>query len=198
MKKRKCIMKNMETGAEDKNQQTAIYVMTHKAFTPPPDPLYIPLHVGRAAASSYSRDDYCRKLIIYLYKTYFKKEYNQLKRYSKLSMYDVYDLCENESGCQKGSRILLMADFLNIKHDETCSCLSAVIRESMERETRNYEKITDPEPLNEDLYHASAIQVNVWSDQELQRRRKYPFRELRRIPHQNICRTICCGNFLQR
>ena len=40
MKKRKCIMKNMETGAEDKNQQTAIYVMTHKAFTPPPDPLY--------------------------------------------------------------------------------------------------------------------------------------------------------------
>ena len=50
MKKRKCIMKNMETGAEDKNQQTAIYVMTHKAFTPPPDPLYIPLHVGRAAA----------------------------------------------------------------------------------------------------------------------------------------------------
>ena len=33
----------METGAEDKNQQTAIYVMTHKAFTPPPDPLYIPL-----------------------------------------------------------------------------------------------------------------------------------------------------------
>lgn len=22
--------------------------------------------------------------------------------------------------------------------------------------------------------------------------------ELRRIPHQNICRTICCGNFLQR
>lgn len=38
-------------------------------------------------------DDYCRKLIIYLYKTYFKKEYNQLKRYSKLSMYDVYDLC---------------------------------------------------------------------------------------------------------
>ena len=57
MKKRKCIMKNMETGAEDKNQQTAIYVMTHKAFTPPPDPLYIPLHVGRAAALSYSRDE---------------------------------------------------------------------------------------------------------------------------------------------
>ena len=27
----------METGAEDKNQQTAIYVMTHKAFTPPPE-----------------------------------------------------------------------------------------------------------------------------------------------------------------
>lgn len=57
MKKRKCIMKNMETGAENKNQQTAIYVMTHKAFTPPPDPLYIPLHVGRAAALSYSRDE---------------------------------------------------------------------------------------------------------------------------------------------
>ena len=45
----------METGAENKNQQTAIYVMTHKAFTPPPDPLYIPLHVGRAAAFLFNR-----------------------------------------------------------------------------------------------------------------------------------------------
>ena len=25
-----------------------IYTMTHKKFTPLPDPLYVPLHVGRA------------------------------------------------------------------------------------------------------------------------------------------------------
>ena len=30
---------------------TRIYVMTHKAFIPPDDPVYIPLHVGRAKAA---------------------------------------------------------------------------------------------------------------------------------------------------
>lgn len=29
---------------------TEIFVMTHKPFTPPPDPMYVPLHVGRADA----------------------------------------------------------------------------------------------------------------------------------------------------
>lgn len=127
-------------------------------------------------------DDYCRKLIVYLYKTYFKKEYNQLKRYSGLSMYDIYDLCEKELDCQKSARILLMADFLNIKHDDTCSCISFLITEIMEKEKQNYKEITDPKPLDEMLYHASAIQANTWADQERQQHRKYPFRE--------YCRTM--------
>ena len=29
---------------------TRVYVMTHKQFTPPDDPLYIPLHVGEVWA----------------------------------------------------------------------------------------------------------------------------------------------------
>ena len=57
MKKRNDIMRNMQSGAEDHERRTAVYVMTHKAFTPPPDPLYVPLHVGRAAALSHSRDE---------------------------------------------------------------------------------------------------------------------------------------------
>lgn len=27
-----------------------VFVMTHKPFTPPADPMYVPLHVGRATA----------------------------------------------------------------------------------------------------------------------------------------------------
>lgn len=122
-------------------------------------------------------DDYCRKLIIYMYKTYFKKEYNQFKRYSEISMYDVYDLSEREPDCQKSARILLMADFLNIKHDDTCSCLNSFILESKIKEIDNFENIINPEPLDETLYQACAIQANMWSDQERQKHRKHPFRE---------------------
>lgn len=31
-----------------KHPNIKIFAMTHKAFTPPPDPLYVPLQVGRA------------------------------------------------------------------------------------------------------------------------------------------------------
>lgn len=45
-------MKENESNQENifikRNRQAEIYVMTHKAFTPPPDSMYIPLHVGRA------------------------------------------------------------------------------------------------------------------------------------------------------
>lgn len=36
-----------------------LFIMTHKPFTPPPDPMYVPLHVGRAGASDlgYLGDD---------------------------------------------------------------------------------------------------------------------------------------------
>ena len=36
-----------------------IYTMTHKKFTPLPDPLYVPLHVGRACGENlgYLGDD---------------------------------------------------------------------------------------------------------------------------------------------
>ena len=31
-----------------KKQKIRIFTMTHKSFTPPPDPMYVPLQVGRA------------------------------------------------------------------------------------------------------------------------------------------------------
>lgn len=42
---------------QKKSRQAEVFVMTHKAFTPPPDAMYVPLHVGRAAALSHSRDE---------------------------------------------------------------------------------------------------------------------------------------------
>lgn len=42
-----------------KKQKIQIFTMTHKAFTPPPDPMYVPLQVGRACheALEYPGDD---------------------------------------------------------------------------------------------------------------------------------------------
>lgn len=49
MKKRNGTMRNTTTEESDKDmRRAAVYVMAHKPFAPPPDPLYVPLHVGRA------------------------------------------------------------------------------------------------------------------------------------------------------
>ncbi len=42
-----------------KKQKIRIFTMTHKSFTPPPDPMYVPLQVGRAGHGplGYLRDD---------------------------------------------------------------------------------------------------------------------------------------------
>lgn len=52
-------MKKSEKPEHPQNQNIRIFAMTHKTFTPPPDPMYIPLQVGRAChdALGYLGDD---------------------------------------------------------------------------------------------------------------------------------------------
>lgn len=83
-----------------------------------------------------AKDEYCLELIKNLYKTYHKKEYNQLKRFKKLTGEDVINLSENleDSLDEKlaTARVLSMANFMGIEIDDRCSVyyyLSAEDRE---------------------------------------------------------------------
>lgn len=70
-------------------------------------------------------DEYCVELIRRLYKTYHRKEYNQLKKFARLSGEDVVTLSENNEDPLEEklitARVLVMGNFLGIKIDENCS-----------------------------------------------------------------------------
>ena len=71
-------------------------------------------------------DSYCVELIKYLYKLYHRKEYNQLKRFQRISPIEIFSLAEDEQGgVSYGGmgRILGMCRFMNIELDEKCSVL---------------------------------------------------------------------------
>lgn len=44
-------------------------------------------------------DAYCYELILYLYKTYYKKEYNQLKLFKTIGVQEIFSL--TELNCQR-------------------------------------------------------------------------------------------------
>ena len=68
-------------------------------------------------------DSYCVDLIKYLYKVYHKREYNQLKRFHKITVSEIFSLSEDKDGGNSFGaigRILGMCRFMNIELDERC------------------------------------------------------------------------------
>lgn len=67
------------------------------------------------------RDEDCLALIKYLYKLYHKKEYNRIKRFSRISAREILDVVnDNEDGSLDSAigRVLGMCHFMNIKENE--------------------------------------------------------------------------------
>lgn len=78
------------------------------------------------------RDEYCLALIKYLYKLYHKKEYNRIKRFSRISAREILDVVnDNEDGSLDSAigRVLGMCHFMNIKEDEMCIILYHALNE---------------------------------------------------------------------
>ena len=73
-----------------------------------------------------SGDTYAVELMKYLYKTYHKKEYKQLKRFSKITVPEIFSLAETEDlGCDYYTiaRIIGMCVFYGIELHEICYIL---------------------------------------------------------------------------
>lgn len=78
------------------------------------------------------RDEYCLALIKYLYKLYHKKEYNRIKRFSRISAREILDVVnDSEDGSLDSAigRVLGMCHFMNIKEDEMCIILYHALNE---------------------------------------------------------------------
>lgn len=56
-------------------------------------------------------NDFCKKQLLYLYRTYYKKEYNQVKRFSEITLKDVLDIL-GDTNASSIARIIVMAKFM--------------------------------------------------------------------------------------
>lgn len=111
------------------------------------------IYIAARNGSRYSRD-----LLRRLYRTYYHREYNNLKRYRTITKDDLLSLCEaapdadgydtvpqweNGTDHKKMARLLIMAGLVGIDTDQSCRELYDELAGVAEK----YEKEDDPEPF---------------------------------------------------
>ena len=110
-------------------------------------------------------DEYCVELIKKLYKIYFKKEHNQLKRCKSLSVRDVLDLTEDQPPVDEdmaAGRILSIARFFGIKLNEDCSFLYKVLEKKRSSYLNLIDKLSEGTDINQDALDFAVNQVDEW------------------------------------
>lgn len=113
-----------------------------------------------------SGDAYAVELMKYLYKTYHKKEYKQLKRFGKITVPEIFSLAETEDfGCDYYAiaRIMGMCVFYGIELHERCSILYLMLGKARkdldEEEKRDFFRFPDG------LFQECYDQVEEWMEQ---------------------------------
>lgn len=80
-----------------------------------------------------SGSEYTKALFLYLHKTYYKKEYRTIKKFSRMSLSELLSLAEPEerssSYCANLSRILCIAPLYGIEIDEECNIVYGILNE---------------------------------------------------------------------
>lgn len=100
-----------------------------------------------------SGNEYSRRMIKYLYKTYYKKEYKVLKKFSKISVPEILAVATDEAGVNVDSlaRVLTICPFLGIELDSDCSILYVILERYNvdEDNSGNQNRSFDPQRLGE-------------------------------------------------
>lgn len=113
-----------------------------------------------------SGDTYSVELMKQLYKTYHKKEYQQLKRFRKITIPEIFSLAETEDGgCDYLviSRVLAMCAIFGIEMEEHCSVLYLM----QGRARKEWDKENEKEFFHfpEGLFQECYDQVEEWMRQ---------------------------------
>ena len=115
-------------------------------------------------------DEYCLELIKNLYKVYYRKEYNQLKRFRSINPDEIFALAENEFGNPGYSslgRVMGMCFFMGIEFDETCSVLYKLLNKKREELLKEEDEETEYKIFDNELFQECTDQVDEWlSEQE--------------------------------
>ena len=112
-----------------------------------------------------SGDLYAKPLIIYLYKTYHKKEYNQLKRFKKIGMHEILSLSESSDDFRTEvavGRILSICPFLGIEIDEMCSLLYLSLEKQIDEYKKYDKELQEFEGFKDGLYRDCMDTIEKW------------------------------------
>lgn len=99
-------------------------------------------------------NEFCKKQLIALHRTFHKKEYNSIKRFSKLTGYDIFDILGDDMSDGSAARIIIISRLLGIEIEKDrnfeviCKLTNKHLRESIPKE--KYSKIYDDDYHDED------------------------------------------------
>lgn len=115
-----------------------------------------------------AEDEYCKALIRYLFKTYHKSLYKQLKRFSKISADEVISLSEIDGQMDLGNMavILTMCSIDNVVLGNSC----AVLYDHMEKIRQEYEAEDEEDTqfmeFSDELFEECREQVDRWVEED--------------------------------
>lgn len=114
-------------------------------------------------------DEYCVELLKYLYRSYHKKEYNQLKRFSKLGTQDIWNLADEGEYMDfaKLARILVMADMFNIELEESCSLVYLMLEKKCIENNAAIDHMQEGIEIPSEVLKESTAQINEWASQNV-------------------------------
>lgn len=92
-------------------------------------------------------NEFCKKQLITLHRTFHKKEYNSIKRFSRLNGYDIFDILGDDMYDGSAARIIVISRLLGIEVEKDrnfeviCKLTNKHLREEIPKE--KYSKIYD-------------------------------------------------------
>ncbi len=113
-------------------------------------------------------DEYCKALIRYLFKTYHKSLYQQLKRFNKISADEIISLSEIDERLDLGyvGIILTMCSIDKIVLNDSCTMLySYLVKRSQEYEDEDEEESRHME-FEDGLFEECREQVEAWEEED--------------------------------
>lgn len=113
-------------------------------------------------------DEYCVALMVYLFKTYHKREYNSLKRFQKITTQEIFGLSEDEFGeCDYTiiGRIMGMCPFMHIEYHNNCAVLFKLLLNRRDEWMAEDEKALSSREIDHELFTECKAQVDAWVDE---------------------------------
>lgn len=120
-------------------------------------------------------DAYAKALMVYLYKTYYKREYKYIRKFKKLHMQELGAMMdvENDIPTVSVARIITMCDLMDIEIDPECRPIY-ILTEGVNRAARSIsEEETDFLELDGELFNRCREQVGLWQKENEQEDDKY-------------------------